>query len=860
MDIKIPKTTSYLSILFIILLSACQTSKTTLIQSPISSNNNSENLLDSGSRPISYRPHIPVWVKPNRIYHAARTQKHDLIHTQLAIDFDWAARQVYGLATLTLQPYFYPQDSIELDAKGFKIFSVNLKKDTQNLSLKYVYNGSKLKIALDKQYQRNESYQLEIDYVASPEKLKEQGIEQGLYFINPDGKEANKPQQIWTQGETEHNSAWFPTIDAPNERCTQEMYITVDKKFVTLSNGELIYSIENEDNTRTDYWKMDQAHAPYLFMLAVGEFSIVQDAWQDKEVSYYVEPAYAPYAKAIFGKTPKMIQFFSEKLNYPFPWNKYAQVVVRDFVSGAMENTTASVFMEALQVDSRTLLDDHWESIIAHELFHQWFGDLVTCESWANLPLNEAFANYSEYLWAEYEYGREQADYLGHIELLEYLEEAEEKQEPLIRYYYRDQDDMFDAHSYNKGGRVLHMLRYYVGDEAFWEALHLYLKKHAFTSVEIDQLRQAFETLTGEDLHWFFDQWFLSPGHPQLEVSHSYQAGKLTLQVKQTQDSLYNPIYQLPLQVAIWVNGQKNVYDIKIKQASETFSFPIRDEPKLVVFDEEQQLLATINHSKSREEWAFQYYHADKYLARYEALNQLSIIDSMGSELSTGIYFAAMDDPFWAIRDMALHYFFNRPQFVNRRMMYRIQEMAQSDPKSYVRAAAIDLLNELDTGNDFEEIYQMGLQDSAYTVLAASLYALSQHQNKTQNLNRMAAYEKLTDPSVTQVLAEYYTNILALDKFDWIQERVLTQKGLRQYQMIQFVGKFIPELPGSQQEKGLALLAQIASEDFPQLSKLAAFQTLSLLDTLPGVSEMLQNIKNQEKDPELLEVYRMFSE
>ncbi len=423
---------------------------------------------------------------PNRLeYQATNTQLIDLLHTKLEINLDWELQQLNGIATLQIKPYFYEQDKVILDAKNFEIHDVKLIKGTDKSDLKYFYNGLELLIKLDTVYDREQAFFIEIAYTAKPTERIVGGSEviesdQGLYFINHDGSNEYKPTQVWTQGETEANSYWFPTVDSPNERTTQEMYITVDQKFTTLSNGELIYSKFNTDSTRTDYWKLDQPHAPYLFMFAVGEFEIYEDSWEGMEVSYYMEPRYAPYARNIFGATPEMLTFFSELYGLKYVWPKYAQIVVRDYVSGAMENTTASLFYEELNVDSRDLVDYNYEKIIAHELAHQWFGNLVTCESWSNLTLNEGFANYAEYLWYNHKYGSFEAELHNMDELEQYLDESLEKQVDLIRYFYDDKEDMFDSHSYAKGGLILNMLRDYVGDEAFFESLNRYLIKYIY--------------------------------------------------------------------------------------------------------------------------------------------------------------------------------------------------------------------------------------------------------------------------------------------------------------------------------------------------------------------------------------------
>ncbi len=344
------------------------------------------------------------------VYQATRTRDTDVKHMRLEVSFNWAKQRLDGKAVLTISPYFYSSDVAVLDAKNFDIHKVALGEKGEK-ELEYNYDGMILTVQLDRTYKKNEEYKLYVEYTAKPNEFESGGSQaissdKGLYFINPDSSETGKPTQIWTQGETEANSRWFPTVDSPNEKITQELFITVDKKYKTLSNGLLLKSSMNNNGTRTDYWKQDKPHAPYLVMMAIGDFAVVQDSWTrpdgtKMDVHYYVEKEYEPHAKAIFGDTPEMLTHFSELLGVTYPWDKYHQVIVRDYVSGAMENTSAVIHGEFFNQTTRELLDENNFSTIAHELFHHWFGDLVTCESWANLPLNESFANYSQYLWDE---------------------------------------------------------------------------------------------------------------------------------------------------------------------------------------------------------------------------------------------------------------------------------------------------------------------------------------------------------------------------------------------------------------------------------------------------------------------------
>ncbi|QHT72118.1 M1 family metallopeptidase [Rhodocytophaga rosea] len=822
---------------------------------------------------ISAPDSVPVWAPRKGNYNPERTKKNDLLHTKLEVSFDWQKQYLNGIATLTFKPYFYPQNTLELDAKGFDIKSINLfDPASKSLNpLQFTYDKRIITIQLNKTYKRTENYQIQITYTAKPNELPAGGSEaitsdKGLYFINPLGTEPNKPQQIWTQGETEANSAWFPTIDSPNERTTQEMYITVDTAFTTLSNGTFVYSRTNRDGTKTDYWKQDKPHAPYLFMMAIGKFAVVNDEWKGMPVDYYVEPAYAPYAKDIFGRTPEMIEFFSTKLNYKFPWEKYAQVVVRDFVSGAMENTTAVTFMEAVQSDKRQLLDDHWDGIIAHELFHHWFGDLVTTESWANLPLNESFANYAEYLWAEYKYGKEQADYLGQIEVEQYFAESENKQEPLIRYRYLDKEDMFDSHSYAKGGRILHMLRKYVGDEAFFEALHQYLKKNEFTDVEIHNLRLAFEEVTGEDLNWFFNQWFMSAGHPDLAINHTYTNGKIQLDVKQLQDSTYTPIYKLPIKVVVWANGQKTLHDITITQASQAIELPAATKPDLVLFDAESQLLGKIYHPKSSQELAFQYYNGPTYLSRYQAIAGLTHVleeaeeDSLVNKaqsmdnLAEKVAADALKDSFWGIRQLAIKSFEKSSGAQGEAIDNKIQEMALKDPRSYVRAEAMNAL--LNREKNYIDVFKQGLQDSSYTVLATSLFAYfnSGAPDAAQQVEKFKDY-KNTDVMFT--VAYFYAEAGDSAAYSWFVNKLTTTSSQVQAQLLQFFAPYLLRLDESKQTEGLKEIEKMATESQDFQVKLGAYQALGLFADREDVKEMRKRIRENEKDEKLKNIYNM---
>jgi aminopeptidase N len=667
-----------------------------------------------------------------KIYRAANTKLSDLLHTKLEVRFDWANSWLYGKATIDIKPYFYKQSKLFLNARGMDIYKVQLLKDKVYSDLKYAYENDSLKIELDREYTRNDKYTVCIEYKSKPNDLKSGGSrainsDKGLYFINPKGEDKNKMPQIWTQGETQSNSAWFPTVDSPNERMTDEIYITVDDKYTTLSNGDLTEQIKNSDGTRTDHWKMDLPHAPYLVMMGVGEFKVVKDKkWNGKEVNYYVEKEYEPYAKAIFGNTPEMIEFYSTKLGVPYAWTKYAQIVARDYVSGAMENTTATLHGDFVYQTDRELLDgSRGEDVISHELFHQWFGDLVTCESWSNLPLNESFATYGEYLWEEYKYGLDAADAHSYESRMGYLAEASQKQEDLIRFDVEQREDMFDGHSYNKGGQVLHMLRKYVGDEAFFASLKLYLERNKFTSVEIHNLRLAFEEVTGEDLNWFFNQWFLSSGHPELDIKYVYDgtAKKITINVQQQQDFKTTPLFRIPLYVDIYSEGKVQREKIVITKAKQDFAFDAATKPSLVNFDAEKQLLCRKNENKSMEEYIFQYKNAPKFLDRLEALQAFK--GNLGNAPVYNTVKEALKDKWSGNRKLAINMLQDIAAEKEEEVKPILIAIAKSDEKTKVRAEAIEFLAANYKGDDLKQLYQQSVTDKSYAVMGSSLSALA---------------------------------------------------------------------------------------------------------------------------------------
>jgi aminopeptidase N len=544
---------------------------------------------------------------------------------------------------------------------------------------------------------------------------------------------------------------------------TDEIYMTVDNKYTTLSNGLLTDSKKNSDGTRTDHWVMDMPHAPYLVMMAVGEFvKVTDEPWRGKEIAYYVEKEYEPHAKAIFGKTKKMIEFYSNKLGVDYPWQKYAQIVARDYVSGAMENTTATLHGDFVcyQTTRETIDGAKGESTIAHELFHQWFGDLASCESWSNLTLNESFATYGEYLWEEFEHGKDAADDHHADSRYGYFAQSTQKEVDLVRFDYAEREDMFDAFSYNKGGQILHMLRKYVGDDAFFSSLKVYLEKNKFKTAEAHDLRLAFEEVTGEDLNWFFNEWYFAKGHPELTVAVNYNETnkKLKIEINQVQNLKISPLYKLPIDIDIYVGGKKERKRIWINDKKNAYEYEYSSKPNLVNIDAEQQLLAKINYEKgfekTKEEFIFQYKNAALWGDRNLALNYFK--DHMDDQVIVDLVKSiAQNDPWEKFRIKAINLLSDKLKDKDAEFKTSLISIYEKDKNTKVRAAALKALATNYKGEDLNALYENALNEQSYAIVSTGFDAIAK-LNPELAMKKAVALENEPSKDLIYSIADLY--------------------------------------------------------------------------------------------------------
>jgi aminopeptidase N len=558
--------------------------------------------------------------------HPRPPRTYDVQHYIIRTRFDVPNKTVIGDETVTLKPLLADFKSFELDAAAMKIESVTL--DESQATLQWTQPPGKLSIALDRAYQPTETIAVRIKYQATPER--------GLYFV-PASRGSffggPRPAQIWTQGQPEDNHYWFPSYDFPDDKVTSEQYITTPSNEIAISNGALVETINNPDGTHTFHWKMEQPHGSYLISMVVGEYVKLSDAFKNVPIEYYTYPGTETVARRSFEKTPRMMEWFSRVVNYEYPYNKYAQTVVSSFIFGGMENITATT-----QSDTEILRNtgerasSSTQNLVAHELAHSWFGNLVTCKDWSHAWLNEGFATFMEASFKEHEEGRDA--YLAEMQAnaeTYFMEDQYRYRRPIVYDRYRQPIDLFDMTLYKKGAVIVHMLRETVGDELFWKAINRYLVDNQYRNVVTADLQRAFEQTTGQRLDWFFNQWVYGAGFPELRVRSSYNAAtrQLTLNVVQTQTptSSTPEAFRLPVEIELATPRGARTERIEITRRMQSFTFQLDSKPLMIRFDKGEKILKKLDFPRSRAMMAYQMQHSADLIGRREAARALAQMD-----------------------------------------------------------------------------------------------------------------------------------------------------------------------------------------------------------------------------------------
>jgi aminopeptidase N len=518
-----------------------------------------------------------------------RERTFDVQHYTIRTNFDRRQKTVFGDTTVLLKPLRDDFKTIELDSAAIKYESVRL--EPENINLNYRLSGQKIIIALDRAYSAKDSISIRFKYSAKPQK--------GIYFIEPliENGKVERDAQIWTQGEPEEAHHWFPSYDFPDDKATSEQIITVEKGETVIANGELLEKRENANGTVTFHYKMPVPHSTYLTSFVVGKYAKISDSYKNIPLGFYVYPGTESIVPIAYGQTKDMFRIFEEMFEMPYPFNKYDQTMVANFNFGGMENITATTMADTEILFAR-FNKGAVEDLVAHELAHAWFGNLVTCRNWAELWLNEGFATFLEAAYREKMYGR--ADYIRKIreDVAGFFafDSTNKKRYALFNTLADPNvdDSLFNTVTYQKGGAVIHTLRETVGEEAFWKALKVYLNRHKFGNAETPDLQKVFEETSGRNLDWFFRQWVYSAGFPQIEIQPVYNpaAKTLNLTVTQTQKTEGNTpnAYVLPLEVEIQTASGAQTEKLEINRRAQNFSVQLKAKPENLSFDKFSKL------------------------------------------------------------------------------------------------------------------------------------------------------------------------------------------------------------------------------------------------------------------------------
>src|SRR5919198_4802674 len=565
-------------------------------------------------------------------------------------------------------------DEIVLDISELQIKSVFFVACTNTTSNNSTPNTSrnldfhnyddKLHIKLGKIITEGVTFHINILYSAKPRK--------GFYFIEPDEYYPKKNLQAWTQGETVESKSWFPCIDHPMVKFESEVSVAVPMNFIAISNGilqrvkvqrQIQREINGKDNRNTNKkvftWIESNPHSAYLTSIVIGRFAEIRRTYNKEiKLAYYVPEDKKNDAARSFEHTADMIKFFEQYFDTEYPYSKYSQITVEDFMYGGMENASCTTLTVDTLHDKKAHLDFTSDHLVSHELAHQWFGDLVTCRDWQHIWLNEGFATYCEALYWEDSRGIDEFQYYIMQTADDYFDEANSRyKRPIVTNVYKHPDDLFDRHTYEKGGCILHMLRNYIGDKYFKRALKTYLERYANSVADTDDLRKILELESGISLQQFFDQWVFRAGHPQLKIEFSIDSEVVKVKIEQSQDD--DVPFEFPLDVKLVFsapNGknkeekEEEVHTFNISEKQNVFQIPIDKKEKEIEWfsiDPEFKLLKTISLKAPKEMLIRQLQNGRTVIERIESARAMKDLSSQ--DVIESLQKAVMKDSFWGV-------------------------------------------------------------------------------------------------------------------------------------------------------------------------------------------------------------------
>ncbi|MEH2266451.1 M1 family metallopeptidase [Nostoc sp.] len=792
-------------------------------------------------------------------------------HIFLDLSLDIPKQSYQGSCSIRLLPIRNGIDRLTLDAVNLNIESVQVEDVPQTFD----YDGEQLFIQLAEATQIGKRLLIAIAYsVTKPQR--------GIYFIQPDKHYPNKPTQVWTQGEDEDSRFWFPCFDYPGQLSTSEIRVRVPNPLVAISNGELIDTTEDGDY-KIYHWSQQQVHPTYLMTLAVGDFAEIRDEWMGKPVTYYVEKGREEDAKRSMGKTPRMIEFLSQKYGYPYPFPKYAQVCVDDFIFGGMENTSTTLLTDRCLLDERAALDNrNTESLVVHELAHQWFGDLVVIKHWSHAWIKEGMASYSEVMWTEQEYNLEEAAYYRLLEARRYIsEDSSRYRRPMVTHVYREAIELYDRHIYEKGSCVYHMIRSQLGDELFWQAIQTFVQDNAHKTVETIDLLRAIEKATGHNLLFLFDQYVYRGGHPDFKVAYSWDGDAKLAKITVTQTQAAEgkngskDLFDLKIPIGFGYsqqearseelgvknnsklstqNSQLKTFTVRVHEREQSFYFPLENKPQFISFDVENNYLKTVALEYPIAELKAQLESDPDPISRIYAAEALA--KKGGLEATKALSASLKNDQLWGVRVEAA----KQLAKINLDQAFDGLVMGLKDKNAYVRRSVVEALAQIKTAESYKVVkglLQKGdpsyyVEATASRVIGAIASANLEEKPKEDKvlkqlkgiLEEKAGWNEVLRSGAIAGLAEFKTSEAALNLL--IEYTKLGVPQPLRLATIRALGKISGGQSPVNLERILEKLAELAKETF-FLTQVAVAAALGQMET-PKAVGILRSLAEQTAD------------
>jgi len=776
--------------------------------------------------------------------HYARDLVVDVRHIKLEIAIDPRKRTIAGTATHRLTAINDGVSRIDFDAAEMEISAVTVGGKAAG----FRYDDPVLHIELPKPLRAGAETLVAITYSASPRR--------GLYFVAPDKDYPDKPLQAWTQGQDEDSRHWYPCIDFPNHQQTSEVIVTVPGDMISIGNGEL-RSVDEDRRakTKTFHWYMSTPHVTYLLSQVVGDFAEIAHHWQGIPVQYYGPRGREDDIERTLARTPDMLAFFSEATGVKYPYARYAQTFVADFIFGGMENISATTLTDTALLDKRASIDADSDGLLAHELAHQWFGDLLTCRDWAHGWLNEGFATYFEALFTEHAKGIDEFRYELFQNTQIYMgEDSNRYRRPIVNNVYHEPIDLFDRHLYEKGSLVLHAIRSTLGDGLWWKAIRHYVTKHRNTNVTTPDLQRAIESATGRNIDWLFDEYVYRGGHPAFRLAFEWddEAKQAKLNVTQTQDEKDAAIFRLPMTVDFTVDGKRHEFKVQVEEKVHNFFFALPAKPQMVRFDPGHQFLKTVEFKRGKDMLAYQVEHDDDVVGRIEAARELAKLGTR--QAVDALKRAVLEDGFWGVQAEAARALGTMRSTIARDALLGCLKVKHPKARRGVVAALGQFRRDEAVAEALERILRKG--DESYYVEAAAAHALGQTRSPR-------AFEVLRDVAMRKESMNDVIRANALTGFSELKdERALpiaiewTRRGKSnpvRGVATAVLGK-LGQLSDRAKDEAYDRLVELLDDDWLRV-RLNAVAALAELKETKAVSE-LERLRDRELDGRVIRAAR----